>query len=179
MLLKIESWFDKFADIVGNLSAFMLVLMLCNVFYDAIARYFFRSGSIAMQEMEWHLFALTFLFGISYCLKEDGHVRVDIIYDRLPIRAKASINILGTIFLLLPLCFLIVNGSLEFVKESYLLHEISGDPGGLTHRYLIKAMIPLSFVMVIISAGGFILHNVNMFLGLEREKPHSVDDDVL
>ncbi|MCF6178472.1 MAG: TRAP transporter small permease subunit [Geopsychrobacter sp.] len=179
MLLKIESWFDKFADIVGNLSAFLLVLMLCNVFYDAIARYFFRSGSIAMQEMEWHLFALTFLFGISYCLKEDGHVRVDIIYDRLSIRAKASINILGTIFLLLPLCFLIVNGSLEFVKESYLLHEISGDPGGLTHRYLIKAMIPLSFVMVIISAGGFILHNVNMFLGLEREKPHSVDDDVL
>lgn len=82
MLLKLERGFDKFADYIGNITAFAMVLMILNVTYDVVARYFFKTGSIAMQEMEWHLFSVVILLGISYTLKEDGHVRVDLLYDR-------------------------------------------------------------------------------------------------
>jgi len=96
MLLKLEALFDRFSDVMGWIAGILNLAMLCNVFYDAIMRYFFSRGSIAMQEMEWHLFAMVFLFGIAYGLKEDGHVRVDVLYDSLSPRTKAIINIAGT-----------------------------------------------------------------------------------
>ena len=103
MLLKLERGFDKFADAIGYLTAFVLVLMILNVTYDVVMRYFFNTGSIAMQEMEWHLFSVVILLGISYTLKEDGHVRVDLIYDRLTEKKKAKINIgSSTIFIPAP-----------------------------------------------------------------------------
>ena len=78
MLLRLEQFFDRFSDLMGWIAGLLNLVMLLNVFYDAIMRYFFSSGSIALQEMEWHLFAMVFLFGIAYALKEDGHVRVDV-----------------------------------------------------------------------------------------------------
>ncbi|MCD6533772.1 MAG: TRAP transporter small permease subunit [Deltaproteobacteria bacterium] len=163
MLIKLEHYFDKFSNFIGMTAATLLIIMLINVFYDAIVRYVFKSGHIAMQEMEWHLFSIVFLIGIAYTLKEDGHVRVDVIYDRLSPRTQALINIFGAFFLLMPITWLIITGSFDFVMEAYEFNEISGDPGGLTHRYLIKAMIPVSFTFVMISAIGFVLHNINIF----------------
>ena len=165
MLIKLERCFNKFSDIIGMIAATLLILMLINVFYDAIMRYLFKSGSIAMQEMEWHLFAIVFLIGIAYTLKEDAHVRVDIVYDHLSTRTRALINIFGAFTLLIPLCWLIITGSFGFVMEAYEFSEISGDPGGLTHRYLIKAVIPGSFVLILISAAGFVLQNINIYRG--------------
>jgi TRAP-type mannitol/chloroaromatic compound transport system permease small subunit len=159
---------------MGWIAGILNLLMLLNVFYDAILRYFFNSGSIAMQEMEWHLFAIVFLFGMAYALKEDGHVRVDVLYDHFSPRWKATVNIAGTILFLLPLSLLIIEGSVWYVQEAYTSGEISGDPGGLPHRWLIKLVIPASFVFLVVSAIGFIIRNINIILGLveppERRK---------
>ncbi|NOY12896.1 MAG: TRAP transporter small permease subunit [Deltaproteobacteria bacterium] len=178
-MLKTEQIIDRFSDIVGYIAAALMLVMLVNVFYDAIMRYFFRTGSIAMQEMEWHLFAVVFLFGISYALKEDGHVRVDVLYDGFSPKWKAIVNIVGTLIFLIPLAVLIINGSIWFVHEAYTTGEISGDPGGLTHRYLIKAVIPISFVFLLVSAAGFIIRNIRMYRGLEFPPKHDSKDDVL
>jgi len=179
MLLKIEKGIDRFTDIIGAIASVTMFLMLVNVFYDAIMRYFFRSGSIALQELEWHLFSVVFMLGIAYALKEDGHVRVDILYDKLSPRTRGIINIAGTLLFLIPLSVLIIEGSVWFVHEAYMTGEISGDPGGLTQRWLIKAVIPTSFVFLIISAVGFMIRNFNIYRGIEAPRPHSIDDDVL
>ena len=168
MLLKLETILDRFSDVMGWIAGVLNLAMLVNVFYDAIARYFFSTGSIAMQEMEWHLFAVVFLFGIAYALKEDGHVRVDVLYDGFSPRWKAIVNIAGTVVLLLPLAVLIVEGSVWYVQEAYTSGEVSGDPGGLPHRWLIKLVIPASFVFLIVSAAGFIIRNINIMLGYEQ-----------
>jgi len=167
MLLRLEKHFDRFSNLLGWIAGVLNLLMLLNVFYDAIMRYFFKTGSIAMQEMEWHLFAMVFLFGIAYGLKEDGHVRVDVLYDGFSPRWKAIVNIAGTVLLLLPLSVLIIEGSVWYVQEAYSSGEVSGDPGGLPYRWLIKLVIPVSFVFLIVSAVGFIIRNINMMLGLE------------
>jgi len=179
MLLTIEKWINRFTDVIGGIATVLMFLMLLNVFYDAIMRYFFDTGSIAMQEMEWHLFSVVFLFGIAYGLKEDGHVRVDILYDRLSPRSQAVINIAGTLLMLIPLSVLIVEGSIWFVHEAYQVGEISGDPGGLTHRWLIKAVIPTSFVFLIISSIGFMIRNLNIYRGIESPRTHSTEDEIL
>jgi TRAP-type mannitol/chloroaromatic compound transport system permease small subunit len=174
MLLRLEILFDRFSDVMGWIAGVLNLLMLINVFYDAIMRYFFSTGSIALQEMEWHLFSMVFLFGIAYGLKEDGHVRVDVLYDRFSARNKALVNIAGTVLFLLPLSVLIIEGSVWYVQEAYTSGEISGDPGGLRYRWLIKLVIPASFVFLVVSATGFIIHNFNIILGVvapqERQK---------
>jgi TRAP-type mannitol/chloroaromatic compound transport system permease small subunit len=180
MLFKLEKFFDRFSNLMGWIAGVLNLLMLVNVFYDAITRYLFNTGSIALQEMEWHLFAMVFLFGMAYCLKEDGHVRVDLLYDHFPPRWKAVVNIGGTLLLLLPLSMLIIEGSLWYVKEAYTIGEISGDPGGLGQRWLIKAVIPASFVFLIISSIGFMVRNLNTFLGRKApSRAHPIEDDVL
>lgn len=168
MLFKIEKFFDRFADIVGSIVSILLILMVFNVFYDAIMRYLFNTNSIAMQEMEWHLFSVVFLLGISYSLKEDAHVRVDIIYDRLDIKKRTIINIVGTLLFLIPFSIFIGVGSFDFVLEAYKINEVSGDPGGLTHRWIIKAFIPISSFLLVFVSIGYIIKNVNLYIGADR-----------
>ena len=167
MLLRLEKIFDRFSDLMGWIAGTLNILMLLNVFYDSITRYFFNTGSIALQEVEWHLFAMVFLFGIAYALRHDGHVRVDVFYDRFSPRWKAIVNIAGTVLLLLPLSVLVIEGSIWYVQEAIRTGEVSGDPGGLPYRWLIKLVIPASLVFLIISATGFVIHNINIFLGVE------------
>lgn len=179
MLLKLEKGFDKFADIIGTITAITMVLMILNVFYDVVMRYFFRSGSIAMQEMEWHLFSVIILLGISYTLKEDGHVRVDLIYDRLSTKKKAMINMIGAVVFVLPLAILVGTSSIENALEAYVSMEQSGDPGGLPYRWIVKGLIPLAFLLLIITNIGFFIKNLNAYRGVhplqEDDLHHEVD----
>ncbi len=138
MLLKLERGFDKFANIIGAITAVAMVLMILNVFYDVIMRYFFRTGSIAMQEMEWHLFSVIILLGIAYTLKEDGHVRVDLVYDRLSSKKKAMINMVGSILFILPIAILVGISSIDNAVEAFRSMEQSGDPGGLPYRWIVN-----------------------------------------
>ncbi len=165
MLLKLEKFFNKFADIIGTITSIAMVLMILNVFYDVIMRYFFKSGSIAMQEMEWHLFSVIILLGISYTLKEDGHVRVDLIYDRWSPKKKAMINMIGAVIFILPIAILVGHSSINNAYEAYLSMEQSGDPGGLPYRWIVKSLIPLSFFLLIITTIGFFIKNLNVYKG--------------
>jgi TRAP-type mannitol/chloroaromatic compound transport system permease small subunit len=156
----IEKFFNYTDKAIGSITAVLMLLMMANVFLDVILRYFFNTGSIAFQEMEWHFFSVMFLLGISYALTSESHVRVDFIYDNLSKKKKAFINIIGTVFMLIPFSVLIVYGSYEFVYDAYDMNEISQDPGGLTHRWIIKAMIPFGFALLIISSLGYIYKNI-------------------
>jgi TRAP-type mannitol/chloroaromatic compound transport system permease small subunit len=170
MLLKIEYFFQRSSRLLGRLLAIVFLLMTVNVFFDVVMRYFFRNSSVGMQEMEWHLFSIVILFGVSVALLEEGHVRVDFLYDRFSIRKKAVINIIGTVFFLTPLACLILFGSFDFVLDSYNIKEISENPGGLHYRFIIKAMIPLAFALLIFFAIGYTVQNINLYR--QGEKPH-------
>ena len=168
VLLKIEKIMGKVINSIGYMTGVLLVLMILNVAYDVMMRYVFHNSSIGMQELEWHLFAVIILFGTGYTLKHNAHVRVDFLYDRFSYKTKAVINILGTVFFLLPLALLIAYGSTDFVVDAYTTGEISEDPGGLTHRWIIKGMIPLAFIFLIFSAIDYIIQNINNYRGVQR-----------
>lgn len=160
---KLNNFFEKLNFIIGKILVLIMILLILNVFYDVISRYFFHGGSIALQELEWHFFGVMILFGMSYTLKTEGHVRVDFIYNNISPKKQALINILGTIFFIIPFAIFIVYGSYDFVMDSYTTNEISDDPGGLTHRWIIKAMIPLSFIYLVITSIGYIIQNIIIY----------------
>lgn len=164
----LEKIIEQFVHLAEGILAILLLLMALNVAFDVIMRYFFRNSSVAMQELEWHLFAVILLLGISAGLKEEAHVRVDFLYERFSERVKAVINIFGTLFFLLPLALLITAGSYTFVHDSWMIGEISEDPGGLPYRWLIKGMIPLSFSFLMLTAIGYILRNIRKFQEASR-----------
>ncbi|CAH8230751.1 TRAP transporter small permease subunit [Vibrio aestuarianus] len=160
-LIYIERLFNRVGDFLGWLSSVLFLLLLTNIVYDVVMRYAFNDVSIAFQEMEWHLFSAVFLLGVPYAIKAGGHVRVDIFYERLSHKAQSVIDLLGTLLFLFPFCLLVAWFGIDFAKESYQLGETSGDPGGLPYRWVIKAIIPLSFFFMAVSGVGLMLHSLN------------------
>ncbi len=141
---------DRITKYLGYFTAVILVLLVLLVVYDATVRYIFSSGSIALQELEWHLFDVIILFGISYTLKHSAHVRVDVFYSTYSQKTKDIINIISSVFFILPFSLLIIYISIDFVLLSYEQNEVSSNPGGLEYRFLVKSLLPLSFVFLIL-----------------------------
>jgi len=139
---------DKTIKYLGAFTAFILILLVLLVVYDATARYFFSTGSIALQELEWHLFDVVILFGIAYTLKENAHVRVDIFYASYCDKTKALVNLISSLLFVLPFSILIIYIGIDFVSQSFIQNECSSNPGGLEYRFLVKALLPLSFVFL-------------------------------
>ena len=150
MLELISQKINQLNEMLGRLVAWLVVVMVVLTFYDVLMRYLFQSGSIALQELEWHLFSVILLLGAAYTLKHRNHVRVDLIYasSRLSDRQRDIIDLLGHVFLLLPFCLLIISSAAPFIETAYLANEHSPDPGGLSHRWLLKSMIPLGFALL-------------------------------
>jgi len=149
---KIDVIAEKITKFFMFLSVVSLIILTLIVSYDVIVRKLFGGGSIALQELEWHLFDLVFLFAIAYTLSHDKHVRVDIFYDKFSIKTKAIIQIITILFFVLPLSTLIVVEGLPFVEMSFLQNESSGDPGGLCCRWIIKSSMVIGFLVVLIQS---------------------------
>jgi TRAP-type mannitol/chloroaromatic compound transport system permease small subunit len=123
------------------------VLMAGNV----LLRYAFSIGSVWAQELEWHLLAPLVLVGMSYALNQREHVRVDIFYARYPARVQAAVDVLAAL-LAVAISVLVIRYSFQYVQQSYVIGEISADPGGLRYRWALKALIPLGFALYALQA---------------------------
>ena len=143
---------DTFNEWLGKTVSWLVLAMVLVICYDVAMRYCFGQGSVALQEWQWHLFALLFLLGAAYTFKHDDHVRVDIFYrhPRCSDRQRAWINLFGIIVLLFPFCILVVITAWPFVENAFYYQERSPDPGGLSHRYLIKASIIGAFLLLLL-----------------------------
>lgn len=154
---------QKYTRYLENITVGLLLLTIFNVFIDVVLRYVFNNASIALQELEWHLFSAMFLLGIAYTLQCDAHVRVDVIYAKFKPKKQALINLIGLAIFVMPISLLISYYGLDFAYQSFLLNEQSSDPGGLMYRFIIKSMISISFVLVIISGMIFAQSNYKVF----------------
>lgn len=116
-----------------------------------------------LAELQWHLFAVMVMLGGAYALTEDRHVRVDLLYSKLPRRGRALVDVLGDLIFLLPFCALVAWLSLSFIGLAYRSGEQS-DYGGLIDRYLIKSIIPIGLAVLALAGLGRILTNLRLVL---------------
>lgn len=143
MFVKLINFVDNLTDVIGKLLAWLTLLMVLISFTIVILRYGFNIGWVAMQESVLYLHGFVFMLGAAYTLKADGHVRVDIFYQRFSKQSKALVNILGSIFLLLPVCIFIFYISFDYVSSAWRIMESSPEAGGLPFVYLSKSFILL------------------------------------
>lgn len=170
---RIATHIDTFSDWIGRTVAWLVVAMVLLICYDVAMRYLFKSGSVALQELEWHLFSVIFLFGAAYTLRHDEHVRVDVLYQAkwMTPKRKAWVNLLGCLFFLIPFCVVMIYSAWPFVAQSYQWGEASPDPGGLPYRWLLKAAIPLGFLLLTLQGVAMALHSVRTIVGARLRTP--------
>ena len=167
-LLGIAKVIDTINEYVGRGVSWITSLLVAVIFVDVILRYLFSLSFVFTQELEWHLFGFIFLLGAGYTLLHDGHVRVDIIYQRLGPKGQAWINLLGCIIFMAPGCYLVISTSMGYVYESWSIMEGSPDPGGIPYRFLIKGCIPVGFMFLALQGISLFIRSLAIVTGHEQ-----------
>jgi TRAP-type mannitol/chloroaromatic compound transport system permease small subunit len=160
LVSRLANSLDRFAERTGRTVAWLALLLVLVTFGVVVLRYLFAIGSIALQEAILYLHASLFLLGAAYTLKVDGHVRVDIVYRRLSDRGQALVDLLGALFLLLPVCGFMLWISWDYVATAWSLREGSRETGGLPYVYLLKTLIPLASGLLILQGVSQALHSL-------------------
>jgi TRAP-type mannitol/chloroaromatic compound transport system permease small subunit len=150
-LIRIADRLDIVIEWIGRVAAWSSLALVLLMAWNVLLRYFFRTGSVAMQELEWHLMAPLALLGMSYSALHDGHVQVDILYGRLPPVAQRFVHFISCL-MIVAVVAIILRLSIPYVQQSYNIGEGSPDPGGLTHRWILKAMIPAGFALLLVQS---------------------------
>jgi TRAP-type mannitol/chloroaromatic compound transport system permease small subunit len=152
MPTKIASKIEAFVDLTGRTVSWLALLMVIVTFVVVVLRYLFDIGSIALQESVTYMHATLFLIGAAWTLKHDAHVRVDIIYNRCSIQSRALIDLLGSVFLLMPLMLFIAWISWVYILDSWSVHEGSREAGGLPGVFLLKSLILVMAALLVLQA---------------------------
>ena len=142
---------DGVINRIGRIVSWVWLALLIVIVTNVTLRYVFGEGRVEFEEIQWHLYSLGFLVGLSFAYSGDNHVRVDVLHERLSPRRKAWIELYGILLLLLPFLVLIIVFSLPFVADSFRFSEISQAPGGLPYRWVIKAVLPFGFFLLLLA----------------------------
>jgi TRAP-type mannitol/chloroaromatic compound transport system permease small subunit len=161
---SVRARIERFVDLVGEWTSWLALVIIALMATNVLLRYLFSTGSVWAQELEWHLLAPLILFGSSYALRHGAHVRVDIIYGRFSERSKAIVDLASAI-LAIAISALFIWFSLHYVQQSYVIDEGSPDPGGLPHRYLLKALIPIGFALLLLQSIAVALDSLEKLRG--------------
>ena len=165
LLLKLSQLIDWLNERVGK-GAFWLVLFMTLISAgNATYRFIFNDSSNGMLEIQWYLFAAVFLLCSPYTLQKNEHVRIDVLSGKFGPRANAVIDIIGTLFFLLPMVIVVLWLSLPLVAESYKIHEYSANAGGLI-RWPVKILLPIGFALLALQGISELIKRIAFLQGL-------------
>lgn len=139
---------DRFIQRIGMSVAWCYVLLVLVIILQVVLRKGFSSGLIMLEELQWHLYAVGVMFGLSYAQTTNSHIRVDLFYSHFRAQTKRVIEIIGILVLVLPFIVIIFMHSVDFFVDSYRINESSSSPSGLPYRWLIKGVIPVTFALL-------------------------------
>ena len=175
ILRRLTGWVDDFNDKIGVFIRWLVLIMVLFGAGGALVRYFSRGLGISMNltpliEAQWYAFSVIFLLGAAYGVNQDAHVRVDVMYARMTAKKRAWIDLGGTVIFLIPFCVMMLYVSFPAVRNSFSVREMSPDPGGLP-RYPIKALILVSFALLVLQAVSQMVKQVDVIRGVAEGTP--------
>lgn len=171
MLLRSAQLIDRLVASVGRLAAWAVLGAVLLTFAVVVLRHGLQRGSIALQELALHLHALAFMLGIAWTLQQDGHVRVDLLRERLGVRGRAWIELSGTLLCLVPFCLFVLWISQDYVAASWRIREGSREAGGLPGLYLVKSLIPAMALLLLLQGIAQGLKALAVLRGQDASQP--------
>ena len=172
-LLALARLIDALTERVGRVVIWLVLVATLISAGNALIRYSLGESSNAWLEIQWYLFGAMFLLAAGYTLKHNGHVRIDIFYNRLGPRGQAWIDLIGGLLFLLPMAVLLAWLAWPMFHEAWVTHEISPDAGGLV-RWPVKLLLPLGFGLLALQGVAEVIKRIGVLSGhlaLPREAP--------
>ncbi len=166
----ISQGFDRWLNRLAGWVSWVWVLLMLVIVGNVLLRYLLGEGRVELEELQWHLYAVGWLVGLSYGVVQNAHVRIDLIHERLSMRAQAWIELAGICFLLLPLVLLVLWYAVPFIHYSWQLGEVSVAPGGLPYRWLIKTALLIGFALLAMAVLSRLSRISALLLGLPQQK---------
>ena len=163
--LALSRLVDRVTEQLGRLVYWLVLAAVLISAANALVRKAFNFSSNAFLEIQWYLFSAIFLFLAGYTLKNNEHVRIDIVTGRFPARTRAMIDIFGTLFFLLPMAFIIMWLSWPVFVEAYARHEVSTNAGGLI-IWPARILVPIGFFLLIVQALSELIKRIAFLKGL-------------
>jgi TRAP-type mannitol/chloroaromatic compound transport system permease small subunit len=168
LLVRVSESLDRVIVKIGKIAAWAGLALIAVTIFDVVTRRFLVLGSTKLQELEWHFHVILFAFCLGYAYLKDAHVRIDLVRERLNERAQWWIEVAGCLLFLIPYCGLIVWFGIDFVERSYATSEVSASATGLTHRWIIKAAIPIGFAILGLAGFTVLLRKLVELFGPEE-----------
>jgi len=156
---------------INYVAAYLWALLVLVIVFAVTLRYVFGRGSIMLEEIQWHIYGVGFILALSYALVVDRHVRIDVLAERLPLRARAWIELVGLVLLLIPFCLAVIVEAIPFVLRSWQLNEVSAAPGGLPYRWIAKSFILWGFTLLLLAAIARLLRVTALLFGRPTPRP--------
>ncbi len=154
---------------IAETTAWLNFVLILVILLQVVLRYGFNNGLVPLEELMWHLYAVTFMFGMAYAITNDSHIRVDLVHMSLSRRKQHVIEILGILFLLMPFLWIIFDHSLSWAWDAFKNNETSQNPTGLPYRWIIKSVVPMTTVLMFIAALARLIQEVLLLLHYGKE----------
>ena len=162
---KLYNTLHAINEVTGKAIAWLTLLMMLVTFSVVLLRYMFDLGWVAMQESVVYMHATVFMLGAAYTMKHQGHVRVDIFYQRFTVKTRAWVDLIGTLLLLFPVSIFIAWMGWEYVVDAWRVHEGSREAGGLPGVFLLKSLIILMPTLLIVQGLAMLIEQILIITG--------------
>lgn len=184
-LLRLDEITESWIVWIGRVTAWVAIALMIVIVFDVITRRFLVLGSTKLQELEWHIHAVLFLFCLGYAYLKDAHVRIDLVRERVSRRTQLWIELIGCLFFLIPYCIIVIYYGADWWHRSFEQNEMAASATGLPYRWIIKAALPIGFVILLLSAVGMAFRKIVQLFGTpdmvqivdERDKAETVHLD--
>ncbi len=176
-LLGLARLIDALNERVGRVVLWLVLVATLVSAGNALARYLLGESSNAWLEIQWYLFGAIFLLGAGYTLKHNGHVRIDIFYNRLPPRGQAWVDLLGGVLFLLPMAVLLAWLAWPMFLEAWTSGEMSPDAGGLL-RWPVKLLLPLGFALLALQGLSEVIKQAGVLSGRIEPARERAEEEV-
>ena len=182
-LVALEEFLSRIVMGIGRAGAWIAIPLMVIILFDVITRRFLVLGSTKLQEGEWHLHAMLFLLCMGFVYLKDGHVRIDLLRERMRSRTRSWVEFLGCLLFAIPYCLIVAWFSLDFVERSWDLNEASDSATGLPYRWAIKAFMPIGMFALLLAGIVVLLRRfIDLFgppdirRGVAREEERQSED---
>lgn len=165
---RVSQAVDHVISAIGKGASWLWLVITGVIIYAVVGRYAFDTGSVTLEEVQWHLAGAGWLLGLGYTLVADGHVRVDVLHERMSLKGQCWVELLGMLFLLLPFLGLAIYEMVPYAFSSWQQGETSQAPAGLSHRWVLKAVLALSFILLAVAALSRLLKVTALLFGFPK-----------
>jgi TRAP-type mannitol/chloroaromatic compound transport system permease small subunit len=161
--IPIVSFLTSIVTAITTKTAWINILVMFTILVQVTLRYGFHAGEAWVDEFIWHLYAF-FMFGLSYAITTDSHIRVDIVHMKFTKKKQRIIEVLGIVFLIMPFTIIIFDHSIGWVHHSFMANEFSENTTGLPYRWVVKSLLPISLVLIFIASLSELIKNIVLLI---------------